>query len=165
MLLDPHAGLIAWTIITFVVVLIILKRFAWSPLLEALDERQRRIRDALEGAEQARDEAQAALAEHQKALAGAESEAREIVAQAREAGERVRTDIIDDARRDAEQTVEQALRSIESEKQAALSELRREVADLAVRAAGEIVNANLDDERNRQLVDDLIAGVPESPSS
>ena len=165
MLLDPHAGLIAWTIITFVVVLIILKRFVWSPLLESLDERQRRIRDALEGAEQARDEAQAALAEHQKALAGAESEAREIVAQAREAGERVRTDIIDDARRDAEQTVEQALRSIESEKQAALSELRREVADLAVRAAGEIVNANLDDERNRQLVDDLIAGVPESPSS
>mgnify|MGYP003311884116 FL=1 len=165
MLLDPHAGLIAWTIITFVVVLIILKRFAWSPLLEALDERQRRIRDALEGAEQARDEAQAALAEHQKALAGAESEAREIVAQAREAGERGRTDIIDEARRDAEQTVEQALRSIETEKQAALIELRREVADLAVRAASEIVNANLDDERNRQLVDDLIAGVPESPSS
>lgn len=165
MLLDPHAGLIAWTIITFVVVLIILKRFVWSPLLEALDERQKRIRDALEGAEQARDEAQAALAEHQKALAGAESEAREIVAQAREAGERVRTDIIDEARRGAEQTVEQARRSIETEKQAALSELRREVADLAVRAAGEIVNANLDDERNRQLVDDLIAGVPESPSS
>ena len=165
MLLDPHAGLIAWTIITFVVVLIILKRFVWSPLLEALDERQKRIRDALEGAEQARDEAQAALAEHQKALAGAESEAREIVAQAREAGERVRTDIIDEARRSAEQTVEQARRSIETEKQAALSELRREVADLAVRAAGEIVNANLDDERNRQLVDDLIAGVPESPSS
>ena len=165
MLLDPHAGLIAWTIITFVVVLIILKRFVWSPLLEALDERQKRIRDALEGAEQARDEAQAALAEHQKALAGAESEAREIVAQAREAGERVRTDIIDEARRSAEQTVEQARRSIETEKQAALSELRREVADLAVRAAGEIVNANLDDERNRQLVDDLIAGVPESPSN
>ena len=165
MLLDPHAGLIAWTIITFVVVLIILKRFVWSPLLEALDERQKRIRDALEGAEQARDEAQAALAEHQKALAGAESEAREIVAQAREAGERVRTDIIDEARRGAEQTVEQARRSIETEKQAALSELRREVADLAVRAAGEIVNANLDDERNRQLVDDLKAGVPESPSS
>ena len=165
MLLDPHAGLIAWTIITFVVVLIILKRSVWSPLLEALDERQKRIRDALEGAEQARDEAQAALAEHQKALAGAESEAREIVAQAREAGERVRTDIIDAARRGAEQTVEQARRSIETEKQAALSELRREVADLAVRAAGEIVNANLDDERNRQLVDDLIAGVPESPSS
>ena len=165
MLLDPHAGLIAWTIITFVVVLIILKRFVWSPLLEALDERQKRIRDALEGAEQARDEAQAALAEHQKALAGAESEAREIVAQAREAGERVRTDIIDEARRGAEQPVEQARRSIETEKQAALSELRREVADLAVRAAGEIVNANLDDERNRQLVDDLKAGVPESPSS
>ena len=165
MLLDPHAGLIAWTIITFVVVLIILKRFVWSPLLEALDERQKRIRDALEGAEQARDEAQAALAEHQKALAGAESEAREIVAQAREAGERVRTDIIDEARRGAEQTVEQARRSIETEKQAALIELRREVADLAVRAASEIVNANLDDERNRQLVDDLIAGVPESPSS
>ena len=60
--------------------------------------------------------------------------------------------------------LEQARRTIESEKLAALAELRREVADLAVRAAGEILDANLDDERNRRLVDDLIAGVPDNQS-
>ena len=162
MLLEPHAGLIAWTIITFVVVLLVLKRFVWTPLLEALDERQRRIRESLEGAEKARDEARATLAEHQKALAGAEAEARDIVAQAREAAERVRSDLVSQARQEAEQTLEQARRTIESEKLAALGELRREVADLAVRAAGEILDANLDDERNRRLVDNLIAGVPDN---
>ena len=164
MLLEPHAGLIAWTIITFVVVLLVLKRFVWTPLLEALDERQRRIREALEGAEKARDEARATLAEHQKALSGAEAEARDIVAQAREAAERVRSDLVAQARLEAEHTLEQARRTIESEKLAALGELRREVADLAVRAAGEILDANLDDERNRRLVDDLIAGVPDHSS-
>ena len=163
MLLEPHSGLIAWTIITFAVVLFILKRFVWSPLLTALDERQRRISDALAGAERARDEALAALDEHQSVLAGAEAEAREIVAQAREAAERVGNGIVEEARNDAQQTVEQARRSIESEKRAALTELRREVADLAVQAAGVIVGANLDDDRNRKLVDDLIEGVPDRP--
>ena len=164
MLLEPHSGLIAWTIITFLVVLFILKRAVWKPLLGALDERERRIADALASAERARDEAQASLEEHRKALSGAQGEAREIVAQAREAGERVRDGIVQEARTAAQQTVEQARSSIESEKRAALSELRREVADLAVRAAGAILDANLDDERNRKLVDDLIAGVPERPA-
>ena len=164
MLLEPHSGLIAWTIITFLVVLFILSRTVWKPLLRALDAREQRIADAIETAERARDEAQAAVEEHRKVLAGAQAEAREIVAQAREAAERVRDGIMQEARSEAQQTVEHARSSIESEKRAALSELRREVADLAVQAAGAILDANLDDERNRRLVDDLIAGVPERPA-
>jgi len=163
MLLEPHAGLIAWTIITFLVVFLILKKTVWKPVLIALDERQQKIADALAGAERARDEAQAAVEEHRKALAGAEAEARQIVAQAREAAEKVGANVVEEARAQAQQTVEQARRSIESDKRAALAELRREVADLAVKAAGAIIDANLDNETNRKLVDDLIAGVPESP--
>ena len=97
------------------------------------------------------------------AVAAAEAEARQIVGQAREAAEKVGANVVEEARVQAQQTVEQARRSIESDKRAALAELRREVADLAVKAAGAIIDANLDNETNRKLVDDLIAGVPESP--
>ena len=164
MLLEPHAGLIAWTIVTFLIVFLFLKKKkVWKPVLDALDDREKGIADSLAAAERARDEATAAVEEHRKVLAGAEAEARQIVAQAREAAEKVGAGVVEEARAQAQQTVEQARRSIESDKRAALTELRREVADLAVRAAGAIIDANLDTENNRKLVDDLIAGVPDSP--
>lgn len=164
MLLDPHVGLIIWTIITFTLVLVILKKVVWKPLLSALDEREQSIADALASAEKARQEARAALDEHQKKLDEAETEARLIVRQSREAAEKVHQEIVDKARVEAQQTAEQARRSIEAEKLAALAELRREVADLAVMAAGSLIDANLDNEKNRQLVDDLISQIPESSS-
>jgi F-type H+-transporting ATPase subunit b len=74
----------------------------------------------------------------------------------------VRQGIVEEARSEAQQTVEQARRAIETEKTAAVGELRREVADLAVQAAGAIIDANMDADSNRKLVDDLIAQVPEA---
>ena len=162
MLLDPHEGLIIWTIITFLVVLFVLKKFAWPQLLAALDEREQRISDAIAGAEQARQEAEEVLREHQQKLAAADEEARKIVAEAREAGANVRQTVVSQAREEAERMLDQARTSIESEKRAAIAELRRETANLAVQAAGALIDANLDDEKNRGLVDDLIAGIPES---
>ena len=162
MLLDPHVGLIIWTIITFLVVLFVLKKFAWPHLLAALDEREKRISDAIAAAEQARQEAEEVLREHQQKLAAADEEARQIVAEAREAGANVRQTIVSQAREEAERMLDQARTSIESEKRAAIAELRRETANLAVQAAGALIDANLDDERNRGLVDDLIAKIPES---
>ena len=162
MLLDPHVGLIIWTIITFLVVLIVLKKFAWPQLLVALDEREKRISDAIAAAEQASQEAEEVLREHQQKLAAADEEARKIVAEAREAGANVRQTIVSQAREEAERMLDQARTSIESEKRAAIAELRRETAHLAVQAAGALIDANLDDEKNRGLVDDFIARIPES---
>jgi F-type H+-transporting ATPase subunit b len=162
MLLDPHVGLIIWTIITFLVVLLVLKKFAWPQLLASLDEREKRISDALAAAEQARQEAEEVLREHRQKLAAAEEEARKIVAEARAAGANVRQTIVSQAREEAERMLDQARTSIESEKRAAIAELRRETANLAVQAAGVLIDANLDDEKNRGLVDDLIAKIPES---
>ena len=160
MLLDPHVGTIIWTLVTFAVVLVVLRATVWRPLLGALDEREKRISDALEEAERARKEAATLVDEHQQKLQAADTEAREIVRLAREAGERVEQEIVSKAREEAQRTTEQARRAIESEKQAAIAELRRETADLAVKAAGALIEANLDDERNRKLVEDLIAGIP-----
>ena len=162
MLLDPHVGLIIWTIITFLVVLFVLKKFAWPHLLAALDEREQRISDAITAAEQARQEAEEVLREHRQKLAAADEEARQVVAEAREAGANVRQTIVSQAREEAERMLDQARTSIESEKRAAIAELRRETANLAVQAAGALIDANLDDEKNRGLVDDFIARIPES---
>lgn len=162
MLLDPHVGLIIWTIITFLVVLFVLKKFAWPHLLTALDEREKRISDAIATAEQARQEAEEVLREHRQKLAAADEEARKIVAEAREAGANVRQTVVSQAREEAERMLDQARTSIESEKRAAIAELRRETANLAVQAAGALIDANLDDEKNRGLVDDFIARIPES---
>ena len=162
MLLDPHVGLIIWTIITFLVVLFVLKKFAWPHLLAALDEREQRISDAIAAAEQARQEAEEVLREHRQKLAAADEEARQVVAEAREAGANVRQTIVSQAREEAERMLDQARTSIESEKRAAIAELRRETAHLAVQAAGALIDANLDDEKNRGLVDDFIARIPES---
>ena len=162
MLLDPHAGLIIWTIITFLVVLFVLKKFAWPQLLAALDEREKRISDAIAAAEQARQEAEEVLREHRQKLAAADEEARQVVAEARAAGANVRQTIVSQAREESERMLDQARTSIESEKRAAIAELRRETANLAVQAAGALIDANLDDEKNRGLVDDFIARIPES---
>mgnify|MGYP003957168913 FL=1 len=164
-MLDLHAGPLIWTIITFLVVFIILKSTVWKPLLAAIEAREKRINDALEGAEKAREEALAAVDEHRKRLEQAEDEARDIVRQSREAAEKVHQDIVEQARADAQQTVEQARRSIESEKQAAIAALRREMADLAVQAAGMLIDANLDDEQNRKLVDGMIDRIPQTPAN
>ena len=162
MLLDPHVGLIIWTIITFLVVLLVLRKFAWPQLLASLDEREKRISDALAAAEQARQEAEEVLREHRQKIAAAEEEARKIVAEARAAGANVRQTIVSQAREEAERMLDQARTSIESEKRAAIAELRRETANLAIQAAGALIDANLDDEKNRGLIDDLIAKIPES---
>jgi F-type H+-transporting ATPase subunit b len=164
MLLNPHVGLIIWTIVTFAVVFLVLKATVWKPLLAALDAREQRISDALAGAEKARDQAQATLAEHQKRLEAAEAEASEIARNAREEAGKAHREIVEKARAEAQRSVEQARRSIEIDKQAALSALRVEVADLVVQAAGALVEANLDDEQNRKLVDDLIEGIPQGPA-
>ena len=161
-LLDPHLGTIIWTLITFVLVLFVLKKWAWPPILTALDEREQGIRNAIESAERARREAETVLSDHRAKLAAAEDEARRVIAEAREAGEKVRQDVVAQAKEEAQRSIDQARISIESEKRAAIAQLRCEMADLAIQAAGMLIDANLDDEKNRGLVDDLISRIPES---
>ncbi len=164
MLLQPHAGTIAWTIITFLVVLVILRGTVWKPVLQALDQREAGIKEALEGAERVRQQAQSMLEEQERRAAAADAEARETVRLAREAAQRAGQEIIEAARKEAQQAVTQARLRIESEQRAAVAELRREVGELVVKAASAVISANLDDERNRRLVDELIAGIPAGTS-
>lgn len=153
---EINPGLILWTIITFVVVLVILRKSAWKTLLDALTAREEKIRTSLEQAERAQQEAARLLEENRKQLARADEQSQQIVRDGRDAGERLKAEILDKAARGAQHMIEQAKDEIVREKEKALHQLRAEVADLAIGAAGKILDAHLDPARHRQLIDDAI---------
>ncbi len=165
MLLEIEPGLMIWTIVTFVVLLVVLRAVAWKPLLAMLAEREQRIQESLDQAERAKTDAQAAVEENRQAMAKARVDAQETVARGREAAERLAQDVRQRAEVQAEQIIEQASRTIQQEKDRAISELRRQVADLAIQAAGKVLDENLDDARNRKLVDEYIDRIPDSNSN
>ena len=153
---DINPGLILWTIITFVVVLVILRRSAWKTLLAALTAREEKIRTSLEQAEHAQQEAARLLEENRKQLALADEQSQRIIRDGRDLGERLKAEILEKASTGARQIVEQAKDEIAREKEKALNQLRAEVADLAIGVAGKILDANLDSARHRQLIDAAI---------
>ncbi len=156
---EINPGLIVWTIITFVVVLLILRKSAWKILLNALNAREEKIRASLEQAERAQQEAARLLEENRKQLALADEQSQRILREGRDAGERLKTEIVEKASGSARQMIEQAREEISREKEKALLQLRAEVADLAIGAAGKILDANLDSARHRKLIDDAIKDV------
>ncbi len=155
-MLEINPGLIVWTILTFLIVVAILRGTAWKPLLKALNDREARIRESLQQAERAQSEAQRLLEENRKQLAAAEEQAARIIKEGRDLGEKLRGELLEKAQAASRQTVEQAKAEIGREKEAALNQLRSEVADLAVAAASKILEANLDAAQQRKLVDAAI---------
>lgn len=159
-LLSPNPGLIVWTLITFGLVLLVLKKWAWGPLLSALDQRETRIREALEQADKARAEAQRAAEENEATLARAQAEAQAVIDKAREDAEGIAREVRERAEADAQQLIDQARRTIDQARNQALQELRQQTAELAILAAGQLLEANLDDERNRKIANDFIDRMP-----
>jgi F-type H+-transporting ATPase subunit b len=155
-MLDINPGLIVWTIITFIIVVLILRAVAWKPLLTALTAREVQIRSSLQHAEQAQQEAQRLLEENRKQLAAAEEQSHRIIQEGRTLGERLKAEIMEKANASSRHVIEQAKEEIKREKEAALVQLRGEVADLAIMAAGKILDANLDAAKQRHLVDAAI---------
>ncbi len=155
-MLEVHGGLIVWTIITFIAVLAVLSKVAWKPLVGALTKREEEIRTALHQAEEANAEAKRLAEENKRHLAQAEAHAQQAMREGREMGEKLKAEIIEKANASSRQMIEQAKEEIRREKDAALTQLRGEVADLAVTAAGKIIDANLDVNKHRSLVDNVI---------
>ncbi len=158
-LLDVDFGLFAWILITFLLFMFLLAKFAWKPILSALKERENSIKDSLESAEIAMEQAKKISADNEKAMKEAESKAQEIRKQAIDEAEAVRQERIEKSRKEAEAMLEQARETIEQEKQKALVELRKEVADLAVQAASKIIESELDEQKNKKLVEEYIKDI------
>jgi F-type H+-transporting ATPase subunit b len=155
-MLEVNPGLILWTILTFVIVLAILRAKAWKPLLQALTEREEKIRTALLDAERAQTDAQRLLEENKRQLAKAEEESQRIIKQGRELGDKLKAEIVEKANAGARSMIDQAKDEIRREMEAALTQLRTEVADLAIGVAGKLLDQNLDNAKQRQLADSAI---------
>ncbi len=148
------------TLVLFVLFALLLGKFAWSPLLRIVDEREKNIRTSVESAENAAAEAKDLLAKHQEMLRGAGREREEILARALKEAETVRGDLLEKARSDAERVAGHAREQIERDKNEAIAELRGQVADIAVEAASKIVKSSLTPEAQKKLVDDYITSLP-----
>jgi F-type H+-transporting ATPase subunit b len=162
-MLDFNPGLIIWTIITFLVAMAILRRYAWKPLLGALAAREEKIRTQLEQAERAQAEAERLLQEHRRELAAAEEQSQRIIREGRTLAEQMKAGILEQAAASSRAMVDKAKGEIQREKESALEDLRAEVADLAIIAAGKILDANLDTPKQRKMADAVIRDINRSP--
>ena len=155
-LVQADPGLFIWTIVTFLVLLALLAKFAWRPLLAALDSRQETIRKSLDDAQQARQELEQLNKESAEILRTARIEAESIIAQSRADGERLREDVKQKARAEAEHIVRNAERQIQLETSRALQQIRREAVDLSVMIASKIIQRNISKEDNERLIEDAL---------
>jgi F-type H+-transporting ATPase subunit b len=155
--LNIQTGPIIWTIINFLILLLLLRAVAWKPILRALESRETAISDALNRAEHAKSEAERILGENQKAMQRADDEAQKVLRESRELAERMQAEASQRAQSDARRMIEQANAEIERSKQQALNELRAEVATLAVDGAERILQESLDGDRHRRIVDQYLS--------
>ena len=155
-LLSPEPGLIFWTAITFVIVLLILKKIAWGPIIGALEEREKGIQSSIDRAYQAKDEAEAILRKNRELLAKADAEADRIIREGKEYAEKLRSDLAEKAQSEAKKIITAAKDEIEQEKRRALDVLRNEVADLAVMGAEKIIKTALDADMQKKIVNSMI---------
>jgi F-type H+-transporting ATPase subunit b len=155
-----NPGLTLWAAITFLVLLLVLSKFAWGPIVKMLDEREKTIHGAIESAKKERAEAEKLLASQKAALAQASREAAELAKRNQDEVEKLRQELTAKARKEADELVATARKQIIEEKTKAAAELRGMVADLAIEAAAKLVKASLDEKAQRQLVEDYLQQLP-----
>jgi F-type H+-transporting ATPase subunit b len=159
-LVQPDPGLFIWTIVTFLVLLVLLSKYAWGPLLAALQARQDRITQSLDEAKRAQDEMERLQRESAEIIRQARVEANVIVSASRADAERVREETKQKARVEAAAILAAAQRQIQAEEVRARDEVRRDAADLAVAIASKLIRRNISVEDNRVMIDDMIRTLP-----
>jgi F-type H+-transporting ATPase subunit b len=155
-LVDINPGLIFWTVITFILLLLILKKFAWKPILAALDQREAAIKESIEKAEKAKDEAQRILYENQASLAKAEEESKKIVDQGRIYAEKLKNQVIKEGKDQAQRILNEASAEIERKKEAAFGELKSQIADLVIQTTEKVLGETLDKNVQKKIADKYI---------
>ena len=164
-LITPEIGLMFWTLVTFLILLALLGKFAWGPIVKAMNAREDGIRNDLNNAKKEREDAERLLQDHRELLNLARKERAEAVEAGRRDAERLKAEILDEARKQRELLMKQAEEQIEAGLRQARASLKGEAADLAIRAAGKLMGRNLDDATQRRLVDDYLTGLERLGSS
>src|SRR5215210_8998919 len=157
--LSVEPGLMIWTVVVFVALLLILRKYAWPAILGAVEARERALEEQLADAERNRAEAARLLAEHQKLLAEGRTAAHGLLAEAKAAAEKERALAIEKTRQEQEDLLERARRDIIAERERAVAELRREAVDLSLAAASKLIGERLTTETDRRIVQEYLASL------
>jgi F-type H+-transporting ATPase subunit b len=160
--LDP--GLFVWTILTFLLLLFVLAKFAWKPLLKMLNDREELIRSSLEDAEKAKEKLERLNAEGEAIINRARSEAQSILSEGKTAAEKLKDETLDVAKEQAKQIASEAEKQINIEKDKAIAEIKSEVVNLSMRIAEKLINKNISPEDNKALIDESLSNVEEYES-
>jgi F-type H+-transporting ATPase subunit b len=155
-LLQPDPGLFIWTILTVLVLVALLAKFAWRPLLTALESRQQQIRQSLDDAQRAKQELDRLQQESAQIVRAARAEAESVIASSRADGERLRNEMREKARAEADGIIKNAERQIQLETSRALQQIRHEVVDLSVMIASKLIQRNLTKEDNERLIEEAL---------
>jgi F-type H+-transporting ATPase subunit b len=158
-LIKPGPGLMIWTLVVFGITFYLLKRLAFGRIAGYIDERRRIVRENLESAEHARDEAQRLLEEYKEQLAAARHEASEIVERARRNGEELQRQLRDELQASREKGLADAQAAIQAETRQALDQIKNEVADLTLLATEKVVGRALGEAEQRRLVEEALADI------
>ena len=159
-LLSPSIGLIVWSLLAFLIVLILLKKLAWKPILKSLDEREKSIQSALDAAMQAKKEMSNLKADNEKIIAEAKTERDNILKEAREIKDKIINEAKDRASKEAEKIVSSARENIQNEKMAAITELKNQVAHLSIEIAEKILKTELSEkDKQKTVINNLLQEV------
>jgi F-type H+-transporting ATPase subunit b len=158
-LILPAPGLMVWTLLTFAIVMVVLKKYAFGRIAELLEARRMAVQNNLEAAEQARDDAQQLLDEYRQQLAAARAEASEIVERARRTGDDERRRMQEDLTAERERGVAAAQAAIQAETRQSLDRIKVEIAALTLQATEAVLAKKLDDAESRRLIEEALAGV------
>jgi len=155
-LIQVTPGLMIWTIVCFLVTLFVLKRYAFGPIQKTIDERRERIRQSLDEADNAREEARKLLEEHRKLISGAQTDAEEILSEARRVAEANERRMREELEADRQRRLEETRKQIDAETRRALEAIRAEVVDLSMLAASKITRKSLDDADHKRLIEEAV---------
>jgi len=161
-ILEINPGLMFWTIVTFVILFLILKKIAWKPILEALEKRENTIRDSLDEASHSREEARKLFEEYNKKLEKAGEEAQKVLEEGRAMSENMKKDLLDKAREEAEEIVTRGKNEIELEREKAVTEIRKQAVDLSLNAASKVLRRTLTGEDHERIVLEAINEIEET---
>ena len=156
-LVTPDIGLIVWTGISFGLLYLILKKFAWGPILGAVNEREQSIKDALEAADKAKEEMESLKADNEKILKEARDEKDALLKEAREIKSKLISDAEEEAKLKSKKMVDEAKTAIQNEKNSAMNELRNTVVDLSIGIAEKVISEELvDNDKQLKMIEDIL---------
>lgn len=155
-MVEVHGGPLLWSMVTFLLLLFVLKRVAWGPIISALETRENEIKEALNSAANARADAEKATADYESIKKEAQSEAQTLLSDAKVMKDKMISEAVEEAKIKADAEINSALELIDAEKAKAVKEIKTVVVDLSIQAASKLIDKNLDNADNKKFINETI---------